>query len=53
MNFNQVNAQNIGKKGIFLSPAATRSGDIEMPGVRPCVRHTFVSTLTPTFLNGF
>ena len=38
---------------IFLSPAATRSGDIEMPvSVRVSVRN-LVSALTPSNVNGF
>ncbi|XP_065940834.1 CCR4-NOT transcription complex subunit 11 isoform X3 [Magallana gigas] len=39
----------------FLSPAATRSRDIEMLGVRPGVRasHFFVSVLMPTNFDGF
>ena len=36
----------------LLSPAATRSGDIEMPGVRPSVT-CLVNTLTATILDSF
>ena len=39
--------------GLLLSPATTRSRDIEMPGIRLSVRHTFVSAFTLTFLYGF